>query len=76
MTESTTEFARRDPDDNDDLPAIVRYHGANEVIDALLTEAVAAYGAERAVGRLHALVLRRSLRAYPPASSALGGRDE
>lgn len=64
----TTETVRRDPDYNDDLPAIVRFHGANEVIDALMDVAVEAYGPEVAVEKVHALVLQRAIaRAYPPA---------
>lgn len=52
--------------DDGDMPEVVRYHGANVVIDALLTVAAEAYGDE-AVPNLHRLMLARATRVIPPA---------
>lgn len=54
MTEHSTEFVR-EPDESDDLPAIVRFHGARDVIAALFLVATEAYGQERAVEKVHDL---------------------
>lgn len=59
-----TDVARRDPDETDDLAAIVRYHGANEAIDALLVVAAEAYGKDAALENVHRLMLLRAERLY------------
>ncbi|KAB2808329.1 hypothetical protein F9L07_22705 [Pimelobacter simplex] len=51
---------KRDPDETDDLQAIVRYHGANDVLDALLAVAGECYGNDNAVENLHRLMLHRA----------------
>lgn len=49
------------PDVNDDLLAYVRFHGANDVIDAVLTVAVEVYGdVETALPKVHETLLRRA----------------
>ena len=50
----------------DDLPALVRYQGANAVLDAVLTVAAEVYGDE-AVPKVHELLLRRATTVTPPA---------
>jgi hypothetical protein len=46
---------------DEQLAEVVRFNGANAVIDALLTVAVEAYAAD-AVPKVHELVLRRAAR--------------
>lgn len=48
--------AKRTPDETDDLDAIVRFHGANEVLDALLRAAAEAYGKDDAGDNLARLM--------------------
>lgn len=64
---------KRSPDESDDLDAIVRYHGANEVIDALLRAASDAYGEDAAQDNLMRLTTLRADRLFSPAST--GGDD-
>ena len=74
MSEHLTEKAQRDPHpsmydmEHEDFVALVRYHGANEVIDAVLAVATEVYGdVDTAVERCHAtFLLRASALRQPP----------
>lgn len=48
----------------DEFAALVRFNGANVVLDALLVVAAEAYGEEAAVVNLHRLFLDRSARLF------------
>lgn len=66
MNELTVEYDAGEPSLGDDLAAYVRFHGANAVIDALLTVAAEAYGnCEGAVSKVHELLDLRAARVTP-----------
>lgn len=52
----------RTPNETDDLDAIVRYHGAMDVLDALVRVATEAFGEERALENVQTLLTESAAR--------------